>query len=62
MILTTINQVYFYWHEYELMLKFDAESPEFRKVSQDTNGVLFEHRTSIVVETEDENTDERKEG
>lgn len=58
MMLTTIFQVYFHWNEYEQMLKFENESSEFRIVSQDTGGVLYEHRTSVFVNTKDGNTNE----
>lgn len=52
MTITTIYRVHFDWHEYSLMAKFEKESPEFRIVSQDSRGTLYELRKDILVETE----------
>lgn len=52
MTITTIYRVHFDWHEYSLMAKFEQESPEFRIVSQDSRGTLYELRKDILVEAE----------
>ena len=54
MTITTIYRVHFDWREYNLMAKFEQESPEFRIVSQDSRGTLYELRRDILVEAEKE--------
>lgn len=44
MIITNISRVFFHWYEYEAMVKFEKENPNYKKVAEDTTGTSYEYR------------------
>ena len=56
MTITTIHRVHFSPNEFSEQIKFEQESPQYHKISEDSLGVTFEYRTEYIV-----NFAERKE-
>lgn len=50
MIVTTICRIFFHWYEYQEIIKFEKENPNFKKIHVDTDGVTYEYRTDYVKE------------
>lgn len=59
MIITNICRVFMHWYEYEAMIKFEKENPNYKKVAEDTTGTTYEYRTDQVIDvTERKDRDE----
>ena len=57
MTITTIYRVFFTWKELQAMNEFEARNAEYKKVSEDTTGVMYEYRAdfhAIQAERKDE--------
>lgn len=53
MTITTIHRVHFSPNEYSEQLKFEHESPQYKKVSEDSIGTTYEYRTEYIVNFEE---------
>lgn len=50
MNITLISRIFFHWYEYEAMLKFEKENPNYKIVAEDTTGTTYEYRTDQVMD------------
>ena len=53
MTITTIHRIHFSPNEYSEQLKFEQESPQYKKVSEDSIGTTYEYRTEYIVNFEE---------
>lgn len=44
MTVTTIYRVFFTWKEFQAMKEFEAKNAGYKKVGEDTTGVMYEYR------------------
>ena len=54
MTIITIYRIFFPWDEFEARMKFEAESPQYVKIAEDTIGVTYEYRTDYFVNMAEE--------
>jgi len=47
MIVTTIYRVFFSWKEFQAMKEFEDKNAGYKKVSEDTTGVMYEYRADF---------------
>lgn len=50
MTVTTISRVFFHWYEFEALIKFEKENPNYKKIAEDSIGTTYEYRTDYLVE------------
>ena len=53
MTITTIHRVHFAPNEFPEQVKFEQESPQYKKVSEDSSGTTYEYRTEYIVNFEE---------
>lgn len=49
MTITTIHRVHFSPNEFPEQVKFEQESPQYKKISEDSSGTTYEYRTDYIV-------------
>ncbi len=47
MIVTTIYRVFFTWKEFQAMQEFEMRNAGYKKVYEDTTGVMYEYRADF---------------
>lgn len=50
MTITLISRIFFHLYEYEAMLKFEKENPNYKKVAENVTGTTYEYRTDQVID------------
>lgn len=49
MTITTTYRIFFSWNESAERYKFEHESPQYKKVSEDSVGTTYEYKTEYIV-------------
>lgn len=60
MTITTIYRIFFPQNEYTERHKFEQESPQYRKISEDTLGATYEYSTEYIVNFTEENKNSKR--
>ena len=50
MTITTIYRIFFLCDEYEARMKFEKESPQYKKIAEDAIGTTYEYRTDYFAD------------